>query len=334
MNHNAIATALIALLSGCPDEPGPGKLQETGLHVELDCHDGLDNDGDYQIDEQDADCWGTHELCLNGMDDDDNGLTDCFDPTCMDFCGEDCGNGLDDDGDGLTDCGDPGCAWTCGPQAYTEDCDNGSDDDGDGLVDCEDGFCADKAPCAEICDTPDLDDDNDGLVDCDDDDCWGSLACLDAGVSFTARVLGARGFWQRFEVSTHEGTFQGSARAARAVDVSGSLVVGTGASAVGCSWWVAQLDIGFDHNQSRYGFDIDPDCPVQTSYFLQPVASADGSTMMMLGGSSSAGLFWYIGGPGSPVRWRHAQNQGYQRATYHLLDILPVGSTFAWPLDE
>jgi hypothetical protein len=47
-----------------------------------------------------------------------------------------CADGADDDGDGLTDCEDGDCAEFC-----TEDCEQAGDDDGDGLADCEDEDC-------------------------------------------------------------------------------------------------------------------------------------------------------------------------------------------------
>lgn len=55
---------------------------------------------------------------------------------------EDCGNGLDDDNDGLVDCLDPSCTLEC-----AEDCENGSDDDADGQIDCDDSECADEPQC-------------------------------------------------------------------------------------------------------------------------------------------------------------------------------------------
>ncbi len=57
------------------------------------------------------------EVCDNFVDDDADGLADCFDPECASACtGEEvCGNGLDDGGDWGADCVDPACAndWTC-----------------------------------------------------------------------------------------------------------------------------------------------------------------------------------------------------------------------------
>jgi hypothetical protein len=46
------------------------------------------------------------EICNNGMDDDNDGFTDCEDNDCV--C-EVCDNGIDDDGDGFTDGEDNDC---------------------------------------------------------------------------------------------------------------------------------------------------------------------------------------------------------------------------------
>jgi hypothetical protein len=62
--------------------------------------------------------------------------------TCVAFSnsfvegGAQCLDGLDNDCDGLIDCQEPDCAG-----ANVETCDNGIDDDCDGLVDCEDSDC-------------------------------------------------------------------------------------------------------------------------------------------------------------------------------------------------
>jgi len=60
-------------------------------------------------------CAGQPELCGNGVDDDGDGDIDCGDPDCAadPACAgqpELCDNGMDDDGDGAADCGDPDCA--------------------------------------------------------------------------------------------------------------------------------------------------------------------------------------------------------------------------------
>ncbi len=152
--------------------------------VELNCADGIDNDGDGFVDCGDVDCYddeacggsgddddGSGELnCADGMDNDSDGLVDCADPDCagdpacsgpgddddttvQEF---DCANGLDDDSDSLTDCADPDCAAddACGPgddddssPATEFDCGNGVDDDGDGPVDCLDSDCSGDPLC-------------------------------------------------------------------------------------------------------------------------------------------------------------------------------------------
>ena len=82
------------------------------------------------------------EICDDGIDNDVDGLTDCFDPDCVGapncFEGDTatCGDGIDNDGDGATDCADADCGGigACG----IEICDDGIDNDGDGLIDCID----------------------------------------------------------------------------------------------------------------------------------------------------------------------------------------------------
>ena len=79
--------------------------------------------------------------CENGIDDDGDGLIDCDDPDCLNSNScliEICNNGIDDDGDGFIDCADAECQQitTC-----VEICDNGIDDNGDGLIDGEDPQC-------------------------------------------------------------------------------------------------------------------------------------------------------------------------------------------------
>jgi hypothetical protein len=134
---------------------------------------------------------GAIEICGNGIDDDCNGLADCFDracqsdPACIDRKKEVCDNGRDDDGNGLVDCKDPACF---GDKACVvpgrEICNNNLDDDDDGLVDCKDPDCAKDPACVvnpgdEICDNG-KDDNGDGLVDCSDPKCKTFPACLQA----------------------------------------------------------------------------------------------------------------------------------------------------------
>ncbi|MBX3272096.1 MAG: hypothetical protein KF729_17655 [Sandaracinaceae bacterium] len=127
--------------------------------------------------------------CDDGIDDDDDGRTDCEDEDCegaaCDVAGGRCrfaacdgcrgaptetmcGDGVDDDCDGLRDCADPDCdGIECGPDGivcassacpcgdgFSEwSCHDGADNDCDGLVDCADPDC-DRARCSatgEIC---------------------------------------------------------------------------------------------------------------------------------------------------------------------------------------
>ncbi|MBD3313712.1 PKD domain-containing protein [Candidatus Woesearchaeota archaeon] len=98
---------------------------------EPECSDGLDNDGDGLVDEDDPGCYDsgvydpeddseedTLPACSDNFDNDDDGLVDLDDPGCED--GEDddetdpvtlpeCSDGIDNDGDGLVDMDDPGC---------------------------------------------------------------------------------------------------------------------------------------------------------------------------------------------------------------------------------
>jgi len=111
--------------------------------------------------------------CFDGQDDDNNGLTDCADPSCnMRACGpacicanlkkaEDlCSDQVDNEMDGLTDCADPDCVGkscragcTCiadGGQTET-DCTDGVDNDLDGKIDCLDPDCV-----GQFCTPPDI----------------------------------------------------------------------------------------------------------------------------------------------------------------------------------
>ncbi|NMC69339.1 MAG: hypothetical protein GYA57_04625 [Myxococcales bacterium] len=124
------------------------------------------------------------EICNNGIDDDRDGITDCFDPDCVGLpaCiggGEtDCDNSLDDDHDGVADCDDPDCFYDLACAASAErDCADGLDDDGDGLTDCEDRDCASSPACRELDCANGVDDDGDGSTDCGDPDCAALPEC-------------------------------------------------------------------------------------------------------------------------------------------------------------
>ncbi|GMV40409.1 MAG: hypothetical protein AMXMBFR64_21250 [Myxococcales bacterium] len=126
-------------------------------------------------DTQGADVTPSPEVCTNGVDDDLDGLTDCYDPDCVkqQGCFEICGNGKDDDVDGLTDCADSDCA---GKPGCIENCINGVDDDLDGKTDCADPDCVGTVACVEDCDDG-KDNDLDGKTDCADHDCQLEPVC-------------------------------------------------------------------------------------------------------------------------------------------------------------
>jgi hypothetical protein len=155
---------------------------------EFACDDGTDNDGDGDIDCDDADCASlqacNESSCDDGLDNEGDGLIDCDDPDCASdaFCYEtDCTDGLDNEyngvGDGLVDCDDDDCEMDL--SCYESSCDDGIDNDSNGLFDCDDPGCDGNVACIEqICDDG-SDDDGDGDVDCADDDCFDFLACID-----------------------------------------------------------------------------------------------------------------------------------------------------------
>ena len=172
-------------LDGSRDLPGDGSRDPPG--------DGTrDLPGDGSRDgKPDAYVCLAVEICGNGIDDDCNGLSDCFDkacqsdPSCINRKRETCNNGIDDDGNGLVDCKDPACF---GDKACVtpgrEICNNNLDDDEDGLTDCADPDCSRDPACVvtpgdEICNNG-KDDNGDGLVDCTDPKCKAFPACLQA----------------------------------------------------------------------------------------------------------------------------------------------------------
>jgi len=129
---------------------------ETGA----ECSNGIDDDGDGFIDENDFDCTETGAECSNGIDDDGDGFIDENDFDCIET-GAECSNGIDDDGDGFIDENDFDCTET------GAECNNGIDDDGDGFIDENDFDCTETdSECSNG-----LDDDGDGFIDGDDFDC-------------------------------------------------------------------------------------------------------------------------------------------------------------------
>ncbi len=139
----------------------------------------------------------TEPACTNGLDDDQDLLTDLSDPECSAFAAPaplvvsdeentvaKCSDGLDNDADLLTDMSDSDCSGLGTPAVTdTEDsyvkCNNGLDDDMDLLTDYSDSDCAahTTAPVVtspentELACTNGLDDDMDLLTDFSDGDC-------------------------------------------------------------------------------------------------------------------------------------------------------------------
>ncbi len=154
-------TALLTL-AACAGSPDPSEPQE-------DCINGVDDDGDGLTDCADTLACADHptcgEDCSDGVNNDGDLNTDCFDSECSDLpeCAEDCTDGIDNDGDGWVDCLDYDCVAEC-----PEDCADGVDNDNDGLADSLDADCL--LECAEDC-SDGVDNDLDGQVDCADPDC-------------------------------------------------------------------------------------------------------------------------------------------------------------------
>ncbi len=90
--------------------------------TELLCDDGVDNDGDIDIDCDDTDCAGS-AACMESAN--------CYD-------------GIDNDGDTFTDCDDTDCASQC---VEAGRCDDTMDNDQDTFVDCDDSDCDSDPAC-------------------------------------------------------------------------------------------------------------------------------------------------------------------------------------------
>lgn len=131
----------------------------------------------------------TAEDCFDGLDNDGNGDVDCADPECLveEDCGEtelSCEDEIDNNGDGATDCEDDECAEDDACLGTTEsDCSDEEDNDEDGDVDCDDDDCAEDAACLDTTESDcsdEVDNDDDGDMDCDDEDCAEDAACEEA----------------------------------------------------------------------------------------------------------------------------------------------------------
>ena len=77
----------------------------------------------------------------------------------LDATAEACSDGIDNDQDGYTDCTDFDCLHTpgveaCGVQENSDtSCSNDQDDDGDGQTDCDDWGCFEN-PWVTVCGNP------------------------------------------------------------------------------------------------------------------------------------------------------------------------------------
>ena len=136
-------------------------------------------------------------FCDDGLDNDEDGLTDCEDKDCegIGCCGamaplenldELCNAGCDNDGDGFTDCGDWSCSKTATvtvcksavktPENTPEACSDGIDNDWNGHFDCADFSCS-EAEAVPFCEGNDatcsdgIDNDGNGFIDCKDFSC-------------------------------------------------------------------------------------------------------------------------------------------------------------------
>ena len=151
------------------------------------------------------------EICGDGLDNDEDGQTDCDDAECANLfeCKNpplDAGPAVDagaapaDSGSqGVTDTGSSGSVDAGGtapadggstPQG-DEICDDGVDNDGDLMTDCADEDCYGVGSCPrgpEDCEDGE-DNNGDGLVDCADPLCQGDQACGGGGATMPCQDL-------------------------------------------------------------------------------------------------------------------------------------------------
>ncbi|MFC1723580.1 PKD domain-containing protein [Nanoarchaeota archaeon] len=176
-------------------------LTSSGAAV-TECNDGLDNDGDGDIDLADPDCnnnpmddsesSSTTPECSDGLDNDGDGFTDFgSDPDCQSPSDDEdvwnpgnteCSDGLDNDGDGDIDLADPDCNNNpmddSESSSTTPECSDGLDNDGDGFTDFgSDPDCQSPSDDEDVWNpgntecSDGLDNDGDLLFDLDDPDC-------------------------------------------------------------------------------------------------------------------------------------------------------------------
>ncbi len=172
-----LAFLLVVALGACDrEDPGPSIWQTSEC---LTCTD-----------------WTEMLRCTDGLDNNDDGLTDCQDPSCegLGCCGLEgaeaddsaCSDGCDNDGNGFVDCLDYSCSrgagvTVCrspvqGPEDTPETCADGVDNDWNGYIDCKDRSCT-TAAAVTYCEGSDatcsdgVDNDGNGFTDCGDYSC-------------------------------------------------------------------------------------------------------------------------------------------------------------------
>jgi hypothetical protein len=157
----------------------PVSVSNPAPQIETSCFDGVDNDGDGDVDSDDSDCFacfdsggGPDVAAFGGMGARLQFVTGIPDPEpiCPFEPGDLCDDGIDNDGDGATDQeDDPDCSLEGGYTSFFDvNCNDGLDNDDDELTDAADPGCNEAGEA--FCDN-EIDDDGDGLTDGDDPGC-------------------------------------------------------------------------------------------------------------------------------------------------------------------
>ncbi|HPB98257.1 MAG TPA: hypothetical protein PKW66_20225, partial [Polyangiaceae bacterium] len=180
---------------------------------DINCHDGLDNDGDGLIDCEDPDCIYESTWCgefIPLVEEDyepepdlrlvrrycrmklpDGADNPYYDIKKCKSAGKAilavCHDSIDNDFDGQFDCGDKGCSNIqencCAKEFTNETCSDGIDNDQNGFTDCQDFSCRHGlyvTVCVENTDalcSDGIDNDGDGKTDCKDSNCQGTAYC-------------------------------------------------------------------------------------------------------------------------------------------------------------
>ncbi|MGL1902258.1 MAG: fibro-slime domain-containing protein [Fibrobacterales bacterium] len=135
--------------------------------------------------------------CVDKIDNDDDGDTDCKDLDCqrLSVCTPElhCSDGVDNDNDSYVDCDDTDCKYTPGcflvaKEDTYEMCTDGADNDRNGVTDCNDPSCSrfehcienTEENCKDLDENGDpIDNDDDGYFNCDDPGCSKFSFCLE-----------------------------------------------------------------------------------------------------------------------------------------------------------